>query len=1535
MEKKVVVLGNKGMYQDSAVSKSSDEFAFENYNIRITAVNDETLFAVTNEKGSTPIKVTIEGDPTPPGESSDADVSDIDDNVIVGKYLGRTILGNSLVLFTKYRDWDWIWKITEDEDNANALKAEILYVGYLNFSAPIEAIGYYESESVQKVYFVDGINPNRVINIAKTYVCFGSETDIDAQFDFVPSVSKLPTVTIEKTYGGNGMFPAGTVQYFISYFNKLGAETKIIWASDLQYASFKDRGAKADEIVNCNFNLTINNVDENFEYIRVYSAKRTSIDGPLDVAIVAEVPISGASSVTVVDNNIDIIAQDSSILQFVGGDAFIASTIEQKDNVAFFGDLKILDISLDDLKSQIQAGIDLSFARKEISDTEGHQLIESQKSICGFKGGEYYRVGVQFQNLLGEWSNPIFIRDIKNTIYPLYDGETCVVPFLVVTNNFSNDLISELRNAGFVSYRAVIVEPSPKYRTILAQGIINPTVFGYKDRMEGGFYARPSWITRPLSLTGDGISNFRHLTSISDTGNSSHSAELQSISMSMKPGGNNIVVTEPSYTLNLSERFKPINTLLSVYTYDITCSLIKNINDDKTAIDTDYANNTRQQSTEFTITSFSKQSNKIDRKAILRESYSAIKKWLADTFGVKLEDFILQEAFVNRSFNTAAQYKIPGSDYYFVSSASAGFNRNVIISDVTFYDNQNITIYDYFKVLNTDELIDVDVDNLKDQYYVDQSILTLDSPDIEKIDSLYEDTKLSIVGATMVETVTTDYQLTVDNGGEYSENLKKAPSNYLQNSPVYRGYAVYPSTSQQHAGEYKSDKDNDYYIYLWNKQGSINGETNLASGQIDFHSVLKHKIFSNYTRCTKWCTALYPEAYTFPNDNGYSAILCEPETNMVRFKSGNTYSPKTDILAISGNGGYTVNSILKETTQEYRDPVKTWDPVRIKYTCPKHIAFELGTKYYTDAEQYDYFGRLTLPYVYTSDEVDVTYGDTETTEWKKDYYSQVDQSIPAVFATKDIFPWETIKYIKDNLIIDAGIPNPDFLSVLETSFLYIGEIKKVINGSLYGDTTESVLDSQTWIPASLSKPIDENITDTYGDTYFQRWECLRAYPTTEEDENSVVDVVSFMVESHINLDGRCDVNRGPYNLNLKRPTNTNLMNEAYSQKDNIFAYKILDEDQFGNKKYPNQFTWSLAKSPMQLVDTWTNATLTNVEVVDGQYGPIREICKLNDSLFVFQDRAICVINFNNRTQISTEQGLPIELANSGKVQGVTYLTKEYGCNNKYSIVNTKTGIYFIDSINKKFLKINKDGINDVSTVGGMSIWFKKHITDTTAVWSGEELTNKTFVCHYDPYRGDIYIITASDCLIYNEQLETFTSFFTTDYQYNSKALFGFNGESYTLVQKTDCIEFNRMFAGDYTNDYSITYRVNPEPLVNKMFTNGEYIADFTPNVVGPDTSEQNDTITAPFDTIRAWTEYQDTGEQSLETKLPNWKHDSVKPKFRVKRFDIPQVSIDANKKWKKDRISNPWVYLKLWKTDSTTPSNKEMQFHSLAVTYYR
>jgi hypothetical protein len=175
----------KGMQRDLAVSKFSNEFYYDAKNIRITSRDNNTLLSVTNEKGTKEIEIKP--------------IS------IKGTIIGHTVLNEYLILFTTELNQDRIYKLKNEGDYFNAT---LLYEGSIGLSInhPIESIGIYENESIQKVYWVDGINPVRFININKTYLDQESST-----FNFVQDLALDEIVKIKSNNEVKGNFPSGTV----------------------------------------------------------------------------------------------------------------------------------------------------------------------------------------------------------------------------------------------------------------------------------------------------------------------------------------------------------------------------------------------------------------------------------------------------------------------------------------------------------------------------------------------------------------------------------------------------------------------------------------------------------------------------------------------------------------------------------------------------------------------------------------------------------------------------------------------------------------------------------------------------------------------------------------------------------------------------------------------------------------------------------------------------------------------------------------------------------------------------------------------------------------------------------------------------------------------------------------------------------------------------------------------------------------------------------------------------------------------------
>jgi hypothetical protein len=81
------------------------------------------------------------------------------------------------------------------------------------------------------------------------------------------------------------------IQYAFTYFNKYGAETNIVDMTPLYYISEDTRGVREDEVVGCSFKVTIKNPDTSFDYIRLYSIQRTSLNGAPIVKIVGDLKL--------------------------------------------------------------------------------------------------------------------------------------------------------------------------------------------------------------------------------------------------------------------------------------------------------------------------------------------------------------------------------------------------------------------------------------------------------------------------------------------------------------------------------------------------------------------------------------------------------------------------------------------------------------------------------------------------------------------------------------------------------------------------------------------------------------------------------------------------------------------------------------------------------------------------------------------------------------------------------------------------------------------------------------------------------------------------------------------------------------------------------------------------------------------------------------------------------------------------------------------------------------------------------------------
>jgi len=1435
-----------GIQRDLSVSKHPVQFLYDGRNIRLTAREGDSLLSITNERS------TVEA-----VNGNEVQV------VIQGTYLGHCLLNQYLVVFsttttydsnrqqTTYR-LDYISRIDLstleepvllfDGKDANdlTLKFHPLY--------PIEAIPSYETESIQKVYWTDGLNQPRVVNIIgkgnpESFTHYNSKS-----FDFVRELKLQETITVEKLLGASGEFAPGVIQYAFTYFDKYMQETAVFYTTPLYYISYADRGASPEDKVENAFKITVDNVDHSFDYLRIYSIQRTSINGTpickriqdietknLDYVLInpsgQDVETNRKYKASYTDTGFSGNTIDPTELLYKGGEVFNSNTICQKDNTLFLGGIHQTRENINSIKSSLTASGVLTIVsstrnfipnlvsrEKYVYSNQLTSFDETNTKKCvpcaGFKYGETYRLGFQFQYKNGQWSEPIFkddftIADIGTyasqdfvnnhpdftppSTNPLNLGNIVTVPIFQGTLNSTG--VNAAYNAGYRKVRAVAVFPEVQDRTILCQGVINPTLYTDNHRYiyqsdthsqyVGDLQAQSDWFFR--AGNGGLVANDKSVSPVSPIGvGGAGGGALAYTSRGTGITGTGTTAYDPR---GLTSGMPNIRTV---------------------EIQGDYSDDNKFRVRRDFVTMHSPDLEFDDRLALSNFSNSKCYRVGKASFGITLSDIDIQtetptisnsgSGFIHRSFVKSGTYGIISGLFYDDFLVEDWAEKNDIKNNITVLDTENSSVKWMVYLWNKSGSLNNDINRPADRGTVTSALKK------KKISNLRYST--------------TSYNY-YDSNPDFLHDWQKPQLFSSEDNTILK---IYNEVYRGNIDTLVIPDNSDGMYFAFNSTDI--GDPNIKT---------------EFTENSNWW-----KTFCVERDTNYPAGL---------YKYSNPwYRPNT-------NNDYNMGN-------QYIDLALKKDSVRIKYKTTPHLVFGLNS----------------------------------TTIWT----NFTDTSLPIVEITQ--------------------IPTARF-----------------------GGSSEDALKENIWIPCgepvSLVSGSPAVFFWEWGDTYYQRYDCLKTYAFTPEDVNQVVEIGSFMLETHVNIDGRYDRNRGQSNNLNMSPVNFNLINPVYSQLNNFFTYKILPEDYYTNTDFPNQITWTKEKQSGADVDMWTNVTLASTYDMDGSKGKVEELTTWKDNIFCFQNKGISNILFNSRVQIPVSDGVPIEISNSYKVDGYKYISDGIGCDDKQLIMSTPQGVYFIDSVGSHLFHIG-DGFTDISAKNNMTSIFKK-----------EKGNWKKLL--YDDINHDLYLVKGDESLCYSEPLGQFTSWM--DYA-DLKLIETYDGHVFTMKGIGTTYGLWRMFEGEgYNNFFDANYpwgftfvsNGTNEGIVglDKTFTNVEFRA----SVEGDgELSQSTDkfTPTLPFNSIETWNEYQH-GYTTLENMVGHsaMVHGGItsalKRKFRIWRCDIPRDNKDVNAttenpmgiyrkdKHPLDRMRNPWLYLKVKKNAAGSGAYlAKTEVHDIMVSYF-
>lgn len=841
--------------------------------------------------------------------------------------------------------------------------------------------------------------------------------------------------------------------------------------------------------------------------------------------------------------------------------------------------------------------------------------------------------------------------------------------------------------------------------------------------------------------------------------------------------------------------------------------------------------------------------------------------------------------------------------------------------------------------------VDTIVNDFGECFAYDESLVTFNSPDIEnQYNNINKKAKLRIIGILKSNPLFSNYLI---QGSDLNDSSKgNVPTKNIKDftsALLWRDM----DSSWDNLGDYDANKDWLFATYLWHRETSYsdNGieKKNSNGNSRKVWSKPVKKIISNTRECT---TSYLRDSLSYINDieeinkfNYYELpiddikvittnrdVIYKLNSNMGdSYTETLSYTSDTNKLFPTNNEypiyGQQYYAYKEDSISDYiiyntiivdGKAVTSKDPVRIKYKETPHAIISFGSKNNSTIK----LPRMSIKH---KSEIDRVGEDAVT---RKLFWNTENNSY-----TKD-FIWT--KYINEY----ANYMNP---TDIETNYFFYNA-NPSINDYYYladlcvqdPDTSpyelsngnKDIISQYSFIPAGEAiELIGDTISlrGNHGDTYYQRWDCLKTFPYSTDDKNQYIDITSFFVESRINLDGRYDKQRGlKYNLGVLN-TNFNLINKSYTQRNNFFNYRQIEDE--GVNNFPNQITISKTKVLGEDIDSWTNITLASVFDLDGDKGKLNAIRKINNDLYCFQDNGISRLLYNSRVQVNTSDGVPIEIANSAKLQDKQYLSDSIGCQNKWAIKSTSSGIYFIDNYNGGLYKLTSNGIESISNNKMKNYFSSLPIGE----WSPNNITAKI---DYDDITKDLYIITKDSSLAYNEFLGEFTSF----YSYNPLYIVNLQDKSLQLqterIQDSALSEDITNIWESYKGNYGSFYGSDKAEANVEFIANGDFDSDKvfeTVELTTSDIAKINNwkADCYPFDTLEVSNEYQRGKNEASSI--------NVKKKFRTWRWQIPRNSkknedgIITNR----DRIRNMWAKIKLSKK-----YNSPLSIYDINVAYY-
>lgn len=377
----------------------------------------------------------------------------------------------------------------------------------------------------------------------------------------------------------------------------------------------------------------------------------------------------------------------------------------------------------------------------------------------------------------------------------------------------------------------------------------------------------------------------------------------------------------------------------------------------------------------------------------------------------------------------------------------------------------------------------------------------------------------------------------------------------------------------------------------------------------------------------------------------------------------------------------------------------------------------------------------------------------------------------------------------DNFTLNTGT-NGNLSQVFNyLNSTYITNIKRQIipyNGNTYISRQNSI-----YITCGTAKQASEP-TSVYfgGDTYLNIFDYLNT--ASCQKSNDVKDQKALRMNTVCYIPLESIVNTNMFSSDSYHTTaygnsgNNLIQNEpivlgnGYAQEKPLYEYNPVYSAVNGAKQYVPKSIYSIddllsqcrivvseAKTNNEVTNSWTKFKFANYIDVDSQYGQITNLKAFNNKLFYWQDNAVGIASVNERSLITDNNMAELTLGTGGILARFDYVATLNGSSivNDKSITNSATTIYWYDFDKNEICALGQ-GVVPLSKTKGVQSYLN----------TLPKQAKNNAVGFYDKKYNEVWFRIYDKSLIYNEQLQAFTSFYT----HNPNWFFPFSDKLVTI-----------------------------------------------------------------------------------------------------------------------------------------------------------